>query len=118
MRAIKRFLPGQKVLILSKEILLEAGYPDNNDQGDFINLIAGKEITLDEVFEDGEIYTCIEYPGIAIYKVFIEKLVNYGDELTYAEISFMLQSGTKKVVRDLINRVCKDIAPAFNNYGE
>ena len=118
MRTIKKFLPGQKVSILSKEVLLKAGYPDNDDKEDFINLVAGKEVTLDEVFAEGEVYTCIEYPGIAIYKVFIDKLLNYDELMTYSDISLMLQFGSKKVIRDLINKICKDISPAFNNYGE
>jgi hypothetical protein len=75
----RNYLPGIRVKILDKEILVAAGYEINSDPNDFLNLIAGKEITIKEKMND-YIYTSLEYPDVAIYKVFIEKIV-------YAELS-------------------------------
>lgn len=68
-------IPGIKVKILDRKNLIDAGYEDNNDEKDFLNLLSGKIVTIDQVFEDDGIYTCKEYPDLAIYKVFIEKII-------------------------------------------
>lgn len=68
-------IPGIKVKILDRKILIDAGYEDNNDEKDFLNLLSGKIVTIDQVFEDDGIYTCKEYPDLVIYKVFIEKII-------------------------------------------
>ena len=75
---LKKLLPGMKVKMLDRAVLIAAGYENNSDPNDFLNLIAGKEITIKEAIDD-LIYTSIEYPDIAIYKVFVEKIV-YADK--------------------------------------
>jgi hypothetical protein len=71
---LQKFLPGMRVKILDRNVLVAAGYENNSDPEDFLNLVAGKEITIKEEINDF-IYTSIEYPDIAIYKVFVEKIV-------------------------------------------
>lgn len=70
-----KIIPGIKVKILDRRTLINAGYEDNNDKNDFLNLVAGETVTIDQVFEEEGIYTCIEYPEVAIYKVFIENII-------------------------------------------
>lgn len=71
---LKKLLPGMKVKMLDRAVLIAVGYENNSDPNDFLNLIAGKEITIKEAIDD-LIYTSIEYPDVAIYKVFVEKIV-------------------------------------------
>ncbi len=71
---LQKFLPGMRVKILDRNVLVAAGYENNSDPEDFLNLVAGKEITIKEEINDF-IYTSLEYPDIAIYKVFVEKIV-------------------------------------------
>ena len=70
-----KIIPGIKVKILDRRTLINAGYEDNNDKNDFLNLVAGETVTIDQVFEEEGIYTCMEYPEVAIYKVFIEHII-------------------------------------------
>lgn len=95
----KRYLRGQRVAIFDKETLIKAGYPDNNDKDDFLNLIAGKTITIQDCYEDGQIYTCKEYPGFAIYKVFIEKLISNDEKFSFAKIAKMLGYNHAETIR-------------------
>ena len=66
--------PGMIVKVLDRSILISSGYEENDDPEDFLNLIAGKNITIREIL-DNDIYTCEEYPDVAIYKVFIERII-------------------------------------------
>ncbi len=69
-----KIIPGLKVKILSKEVLLQLGYePDESDE--FFHKLAGNVLTIENVFENHDIYTCKEFPEVAIYKVFVEKIV-------------------------------------------
>lgn len=118
---IKKFLPGQRVILLDKVTLIAAGYPDNNDAEDFLNLLAGKTVTIKESFEDGEIYTCEEYPEIAIYRVFINKLELF-DEFSFDEITEMMgfkttQSNTRKMVATACKHL-RDLFPKSFNMNE
>jgi hypothetical protein len=98
MRAIKNYLPGQRVKILDKTTLLLAGYEDNKDPEDFLNLLSGKEVTIQETYEDGQIYTCKEFPLVAIYKVFISGLAEK-DKLTFKDIGQMIGLSTEPTRR-------------------
>jgi hypothetical protein len=98
MRQIKNYLTGQRVRILSKEVLLQIGYEDNDDKNDFLNLLAGKEVTIQDSYENGQIYTCKEYPDIAIYKVFIASLV-IEDTLAFKSIGKMIGLTTEPTRR-------------------
>lgn len=85
MKFFKNYTAGQIVKIMDLDTLLSIGYEKNNDPEDFINTLAGKEVTIENVYVDGQIYTCKEFPNVAIYKVFIEKLVS-NQQFTYKEI--------------------------------
>lgn len=118
MKGITKFFKGQKVLILKREVLIAAGYENNEDPSDFLNLLAGKEITIDEVFEEDQIYTCVEYPGIAIYKVFIQKPIPEASEFTFKEISKMVGINTAENTRRLCKRTCDLLVNTFSSdYG-
>lgn len=107
---IKKYLPGQSVQLLSKKTLVAAGYEDNNDKNDFLNLLAGKIVTIDQSFENGQIYTCKEYPGIAIYKVFIECTVE--TSFTFVDISKMINDiSTSEAARKISIRVLAKLNP-------
>lgn len=93
---LKKLLPGMKVKMLDRAVLIAAGYENNSDPNDFLNLIAGKEITIKEAIDD-LIYTSIEYPDVAIYKVFVEKIV-------YAELNLRETSLIYDVSLGTINK--------------
>jgi hypothetical protein len=109
MRLINTFLPGQKVKLLDKATLIAAGWENNDDKDDFLNLLAGKEITLDEVFENGQIYTCKEHPGYAIYKVFIDKVVSV-DNLSFKDISIMIGGKSAESFRRFTKQILKKLS--------
>jgi len=93
---LKKLLPGMKVKMLDRAVLIAVGYENNSDPNDFLNLIAGKEITIKEAIDD-LIYTSIEYPDVAIYKVFVEKIV-------YAELNLRETSLIYDVSLGTINK--------------
>lgn len=93
---LKKLLPGMRVKMLNRAVLIAVGYENNSDPNDFLNLIAGKEITIKEAIDD-LIYTSIEYPDVAIYKVFVEKIV-------YAELNLRETSLIYDVSLGTINK--------------
>lgn len=94
-------IPGLKVKILDKDVLIKLGYePEESD--DFFHKIAGKEIVIEQVFDKHAIYTCKEFPDVAIYKVFIEKIVFEEDEnlFTFQNIGRILNISRETVRRN------------------
>lgn len=68
-----------KVQLRTKNDLLAMGYPSNRDPDDFLNLMAGKIVTIDYEYnmESGEkIYISKEFPEHAIYDYLIKRFVN------------------------------------------
>ncbi len=64
-----------KVFLKTKEELLKLGYEDNKDKKDFLNLIAGRVVTINLESDDSTVYVCKEYPEYAIYDYFIKGVV-------------------------------------------
>ena len=79
-------LPKMKVKLLDRDVLIASGYEDNDEPEDFLNLMAGKEVTIEEKIQY-DIYTCKEFPDVAIYKVFIESIVSA--DLTVKEMGIV-----------------------------
>lgn len=100
-----KFLPGMNVKILDRKTLVVAGYEENSDPEDFLNLISGKEITIKEEINDF-IYTCVEFPDVAIYKVFIEKIVHA--ELTVGETA-LVYGFSSETIRRAFNSGIKNL---------
>lgn len=104
-------LPKMKVKLLDRDILIASGYEDNDEPEDFLNLMAGKEVTIEEKIQY-DIYTCKEFPDIAIYKVFVESIVSadltvkemgivYG--ISVATVNRAFTSGFKKL-KSIMNK--------------
>lgn len=102
-----KYLPEMVVKILDRDVLIAAGYEDNTDADDFLNLIAGKEIKIKEEINDF-IYTCYEYPDVAIYKVFIEKIV-------YAELTSTQTGFALGLHRETVRRCFNDAVKKLQN---
>ena len=50
-------LPKMKVKLLDRDVLIASGYEDNDEPEDFLNLMAGKEVTIEEKIQYDS-YTC------------------------------------------------------------
>lgn len=94
-------IPGLKVKILDKDVLMKLGY-EPEDSDDFFHKIAGKEVVIEQVFEKHAIYTCKQFPDVAIYKVFIEKIVFEENEnlFTFQNIGRILNISRETVRRN------------------
>ena len=109
-----KFFPGEKVKLVSKEVLVKAGYPINNDPKDFLNSLAGKEVTIKNTFDEDFIYTCAEEPDVAIYSVFIECSLEY--EMTQLAISKLLGI-TRNTVRSTTEKAMNKIKEMIEDKG-
>lgn len=86
-----------KVQLKTKSDLLSMGYENNSDPNDFLNLLAGKQVTLDldKTYRaecGGIIYQSIEYQDYAIYDYLVKRVIqkkniaNIEEEFTLKEI--------------------------------
>jgi hypothetical protein len=91
-----------KVLIKSKNELLNMGYENNQNSDDFLNVVAGKIVTLDldktrkAITCDGIIYFSTNFPTYMIYDYFI-KCVIKNNILTAEDSEFTLKEICKKL---------------------
>ena len=90
-----------KVFLKTKEELIKMGYEDNNDKDDFINVMAGRIVTITAESENGKIFTCDEFPNYAIYEYLIKEIYTYtrnvDGECSYAEIAKKFNVSTQSV---------------------
>lgn len=70
-----------KLKIYKKSKLIELGLLKTTDAKEFINIFAGKEVTLNEVLSP-KVCTCLEHPEYAIYDMFIEHIFVPNEEST------------------------------------
>jgi len=114
-KLIFNYQPGQKVKLLDRYTLLAAGYPDNNDAQDFLNLLAGKEVVVDQAFTGEGIYTCTDEPDVAIHQVFIEKLIPQ-DEMTQVAIAKVIGI-SRNTVKGIIDRTIERMTTMIKDSG-
>lgn len=106
-----------QVQLYSKFELLKMGYLNNNEKDDFLNLMAGKVVTIDinNSFSDFDIYVCYEYQNYAIYKCFIKKVIDKDELLSFPVIAKVLNLKIHEVSFILKNILFK-IRPLLHNY--
>lgn len=98
------------VEIKSREELIKLGYENNYDLFDFLNLLAGKTVTIVEKSEDGKILICKEFPDYAIYDIVVEKKIEITPlkyELNFKELSLAELSNIFNVTPQRISQICK-----------
>lgn len=98
------------VEIKSREELIKLGYKNNYDLFDFLNLLAGKTVTIVEKSEDGKILISKEFPEYAIYDIAIEKKIEIKPlkyELDFKELSLVELSDIFNVTPQRISQICK-----------
>lgn len=98
------------VEIKSREELIKLGYENNYDLFDFLNLLAGKTVTIVEKSEDGKILICKEFPDYAIYDIAVEKKIEITPlkyELNFKELSLAELSNIFNVTPQRISQICK-----------
>lgn len=98
------------VEIKSREELIKLGYKNNYDLFDFLNLLAGKTVTIVEKSEDGKILISKEFPEYAIYDIAIEKKIEIKPlkyELDFKELSLLELSDIFNVTPQRISQICQ-----------
>lgn len=112
-----------RIQIKKREDLLKLGYEDNKDPNDFLNLLAGKELTINGISENGKIFISEEYPNYAIYDISVSNYLNCKNEITkisydydytYAEIGKKLNI-TTQAVNQQITRTMKKLLTLLKN---
>ena len=106
-----------KVFLKTKEELLKLGYEDNKDKKDFLNLIAGRVVTINLESDDGTVYVCKEYPEYAIYDYFIKGVVfknSTDDTLPLAAIAVNYNISVQ-AVSTIIKKSLKKIRKIIDN---
>lgn len=66
-----------KVEILSRKDLLKQGFEDSKDKNEFINLMAGKTLTVKEVI-NSKLCVSEEFPEHVIYGIAIKRIITPG----------------------------------------
>ena len=87
-----------KVFLRTRDELLKMGYEDNHDKDDFLNALSGHIVTINYESEDGDVFTCVEYPEYAIYDYLIKGVQTHvvsSEESTFAEIGVGLNYSTQ-----------------------
>lgn len=106
-----------KVFLKTKEELLKLGYEDNKDKKDFLNLIAGRVVTINLESDDSTVYVCKEYPEYAIYDYFIKGVVfknSTDDTLPLAAIAVNYNISVQ-AVSTIIKKSLKKIRKIIDN---
>lgn len=62
-----RFKIGDRVLIVSRDVLIKRGYP-SYPPCRFLDDMAGKTVTIKKVSKRDENYVCKEYPTVLFYE--------------------------------------------------
>lgn len=112
-----------RIQIKKREELLKLGYEDNKDPNDFLNLLAGKELTINGISENGKIFISEEYPNYAIYDISVSNYLYCENEITKishdydytcAEIGKKLNI-TTQAVNQQITRTMKKLLTLLKN---